>query len=169
MFIWMSTDMIIEGPWMTDKDLTERRVHVLPKELLQRLRAHQERMGISSEVEAVRRLLDKALQMEDTVIDILNKLKANFVDEKDLRVLARDVLSTHVLVRRMNYEDNSISFDLADGSGGKINSDGKIFTNDGSSDYWTEIGVPSRQRSARGGAPSWDAPKGGDLDDEIPF
>jgi hypothetical protein len=116
---------------MTDKDLTERRVHVLPKELLERLRAHQQRKGISSEVEAVRRLLDRALQMEDTVGDILNKLKAKFVGEKDLRVLARDVLATHVLVRRMYYEDNVISFDLADGSGGQINGEGKILSMEG--------------------------------------
>jgi single-strand DNA-binding protein len=28
---------------------------------------------------------------------------------------------------------------------------------------------PSESTSGRGGAPSWEAPKGGDLDDEIPF
>src|ERR1700681_1721560 len=80
----------IEGA-MADKEEMERRVYVLPVEQLERLRAYQSRNGISSEVEAVRRLLDAALQMRDTVPDILRKLKSRFANEKDLRVLARDI------------------------------------------------------------------------------
>ena len=48
------------------KDGTERRVYMLPANLLERLRAYQVSQGIGSEAEAARRLLDTALQMRDT-------------------------------------------------------------------------------------------------------
>ncbi len=157
---------------MLDKDGTERRVYVLPKELLERLRAYAARKAITAEVEAVRRLLDKALQMEDSAIDILNKLKARFADEKDLRVLARDVLAAHVLVKKINYEENAVSFELADGSEGLIDNEGKTFVGNGP-DRWDEhppLRLSTKVVKAGGGGPNWDAPKkGGDVEDEIPF
>jgi hypothetical protein len=78
---------------MADKEATERRVYVLPREQLERIRAYQSNSAIGSEVDAVRPLLDSALQMRDTPQDILRKLKSRFADEKDLRVLARDILA----------------------------------------------------------------------------
>lgn len=43
----------------------ERRIHVLPKELLGRIRGYQVDNNISSEVETVRRLLNEALDRKE--------------------------------------------------------------------------------------------------------
>lgn len=156
---------------MADKETTERRVYVLPKELLDRLRAYMTRNGIAAEVEAVRRLLDTALQMRDSTTDILATLKAKFAEEKDLRLLARDVLAAHVLVREVHYEDDAIAFCLSGDEYnryGRIDGAGRIFLGSNWED-WSEVGKPARSVPSRGGGPSWDTPKGGDLDDEIPF
>ncbi|WP_424138670.1 hypothetical protein [Roseomonas chloroacetimidivorans] len=142
---------------------TERKIYVLPIEQVERIRAYQTANGIGSEVEAVRRLLDTALEMRDTVRDLLNKLKSRHAQEKDLRVLARDILAGHSRVRSINYTDDSLEFSFSADERGKINNKGRIFEGDGSFDGWTEI-KPSN--SGRGGG--WDAPKV-DLDDDIPF
>lgn len=102
----------------------ERRIHVLPKELLERIRSYQEKNHIPSEVEAVRRLLNEALQNHDSVEDILNRLDIAFAREKDLRILARDILSTHILIKNIVIGDNYIEFSLRDGSGGQIFNNG---------------------------------------------
>jgi len=162
---------------MAEKDTTERRVYVLPVEQLDRIRAFQAASGIASEVEAVRRLLDSALQMRDTVQDIVRKLKSRYAEERDLRVLARDVLTTHALVENVRFNEGSVEFSLKGDSRGLIKADGSTFTGHGPMEHEDDWDVfppppPRRPPSARqgGGAPpSWDAPKGGDLDDEIPF
>lgn len=155
---------------MAEKEATERRVYVLPKELLDRIRGYQSRNGIGAEVEAVRRLLDTALQMRDTVHDILNKLKSKFAEEKDLRVLAREVLAGHILVREVRFEDRAVMFTLGGDMIGRIEDDGRIFTGY-DWERWSEVGAaqPAKGGGRPSGGPTWDAPKGGDLDDEIPF
>lgn len=155
---------------MADNDGTARKVWVLPTELSDRIRSFQMDQGIASEVEAARRLLDLALQMRDNVGDILAKMKSRFIEEKDLRVLARDVLTGHALVTQIMLNDSDVTFRMRDGTFGMIDKSGRIFTGD-EAEYLREV-VEPRPRSpvgARGGAPSWEAPKGGDLDDEIPF
>jgi predicted RNA-binding Zn ribbon-like protein len=154
----------------TDKESPTRRVYVLPSDQVEQIRAYQARNGISSEVEAVRRLLDIALQMRDTVPDLLKKLKSKFATEKDLRILARDVLATHALVKTIAFEDNAVSFTFTAEDRGRISSSGQTYIAE-SGASWDDWSIyPDPRREPRGGAgPSWDAPKGGDLDDEIPF
>lgn len=155
---------------MAERETNERRVYVLPAELVDRLKGYQTRNGITSEVEAVRRLLDTALQMRDTVTDILNKLSDRFNEEKELRMLARDVLAGHILVKEVRFDDKAVAFRVADGELGRIDHEGKIFTGSGFEwEHWDPVVPPHRARRVGGAAPSWDAPKGGDLDDEIPF
>jgi hypothetical protein len=162
---------------MADKEPTERRVYVLPSEQLERIRAYQNSSGIGSEVEAVRRLLDSALQMRDTPQDILKKLKSRYADEKDLRVLARDILAAHALVESVHFADDGVWFRLKGDVRGKIGADGSTYIGDGfEQDGWDAFPPPPPRAPARtpsgarsGSAPSWDAPRGGDLDDEIPF
>lgn len=144
---------------MADKDGMERRVYVLPADLVDRIKAYQSSQGIGSEVEAVRRLLDSALQMRDTVVDILNTLKSKHSDEKDLRVLARDVLTNHALVTKIIFNDDRVVFQIRAGEYGSIDNKGHIYSGD-ELEYLREVPEVT----------SWNAPKkGGDLDDEIPF
>lgn len=148
------------------KDTIERRVYNLPADLLERLRAYQVSQGIPSEVEAARRLLHTALQMRDSVTDILSTVDAKLADEKDLRVLAGDVLSKHILVDRIRFGKGLVVFVMENGDRGMIQESGTLFyANSGDrDDDWTPY-----KRKALGSSPSWDNDKGGDLDDEIPF
>lgn len=145
---------------------TERRVYVLPTELVERIRQFQVSQGLPSEVEAVRRLLDSALQMRDTLDDILKKLRAKFSEEKDLRALARDVLVSHALVKSVSFGEGEVSFTFAGDERGKIDSSGRTYRGIGYDDwdiYPKPTQVSSKYQS------SWEKPKGGDLDDDIPF
>jgi hypothetical protein len=150
---------------MADKEEMERRIYVLPKEMLTRLRAYQAAQGITSEVEAVRRLLDSALQMRDTEVDILLKLKSRFMHERDLRVLTREVLASHALVTQIILEDTSVTFRIRSGIFGKIDTRGRIFSGD-DVEYMQEIKDTTKHVTAV--QPSWEPTKES-LDDDIPF
>ena len=166
---------------MVSKDTTERRVYVLPTELLERLRAYQNACGITSEVEAARRLLDAALQMRENIEDILNKLANKYKEEQDLRVLAREILVTHPLIREIKINDNALDFMMKSGWQGQITANGKLFFGENGDQYMQQYtppkprdATPSNPQppkpSSSKAAPSWDAPEGGSvLDDEIPF
>lgn len=178
----ISMCIIVSSRWvdvMAEKEATERRVYVLPAEQLERIRAYQTANSIASEVEAERRLLDLALQNQDTIQDVLRKLKSRYSDEKDIRVLARDILTTHILVTNIEFADREVSFHMVGGHRGMINKDGITHLGKGNGlTGWEEypqqrtpVARPSAgvARGGASGAPSWDAPRGGDLDDEIPF
>ena len=151
------------------KEATERRVYNLPTDLLERLRAYQASQGIVSEIEAVRRLLHNGLQMRETVQDILATLEAKYADEKDLRVLAGEVLSKHILVEKIAFEKGAIVFHMENGTRGRMESGGNLYfaeANDRDDDWSSYPRVVYQPRAKS--SPSWDAGKG-DLDDEIPF
>ena len=152
------------------KDATERRVYNLPSSLLERLRAYQTSQGIPSETEAARRLLDTALQLRDNVHNLLAMLEQRYGDEKDLRVLAADILIKHALVKSVEVGDSNVSFTMRDGDRGMITSVGDIYFQDidMQSDDWSQV-VRPKPRSARSKGGNWDAPPASDLDDEIPF
>jgi len=166
---------------MVSRDATERRVYVLPTELLGRLRAYQTACGIASEVEAARRLLDAALQMRETINNILDKLSVKYGEEQDLRVLAREVLVTHSLVQEITINDNRLEFKMRNGARGQIGENGSLFIAESEESYFRDYVPPKPPGAApstpapprptpRTPMPSWDAPRGGgDLDDEIPF
>lgn len=150
-----------------DKPTTERRIHVLPIELLDRIRAYQSENNIPSEVEAVRRLLSEALQARDTIDDIMKQVRAYFRQDRDLRTLAREVLSGHILVNRIDIEDSEVRFGMRNGDAGSIRRDGSMktgsITDDGT--VWLKSDWPRTPDRSAGG---WDSP-GNDLDKEIPF
>lgn len=106
---------------------TERRVYVLPKELLDRMRAYQSENNIPSEVEVARKLLDEALQARDTLDSIMIKVRDAYESERDLRMVAKNVLSGHLLVKRLIIDDNYIKFGLKNGEAGTLYYSGKLF------------------------------------------
>ena len=159
---------------MAIKEATERCVYVLPTELRERIRAYQASNGIPSEVEAARRLLDSALQMGDTITDILNKLFIKYTEERDLRVLARDVLVGHALVQEIAIGDFTLEFKLKDGSKGSFNKKGGMSFNQEEGDYMIEHLFPKEDKKTASAPvqtsrPAWDSDKNVDLEDEIPF
>lgn len=130
---------------MAEKEATERRVYVLPVELVERVRQFQKDNLIASEVEAVRRLLDTALHMRDDVHSILKKMSVRFETEKDIRIISRDILAAHPLVEHIKISNNSVEFTLKDGMRGRFNSSGKLM-----------VAAPNSRLTD-------------ELDDEIPF
>ncbi|WP_122049903.1 hypothetical protein [Asaia bogorensis] len=147
-----------------EKATTERRIHVLPVELLERVRAYQSDNGIASEVEAVRRLLSEALQARDSVEDIMKQVRAQFQRDRDLRALARDVLSGHILVKQIEIGDSTLTFQTRSNEVGQISRDGTmaIGTSDEEGRFYDLTQWPLKPKR-NVSKPS------DDLDAEIPF
>ena len=155
------------GVDMAEKEATERRVYVLPSELVERIRSFQEATGIPSEVEAVRRLLDAALQRRDTIESIMEKIRERLKSEKDLRIISRDILVTHPLVKSIRLTEDGLYFDLETGQGGQITNNLKTFVSYDLSNY--ENFPPSPSRDFSRPTPFGSRSKAADFDDDIPF
>jgi|GEM_PF-2488679 len=146
-----------------DKEKTQRRVYVLPSELVDRITAYQNEMGLTSEVEAARRLLDNALQARDTVTTLLDKVISRYTSEKDLRLIASDILMPHSLVKAVSFdEDGDLQFVMKNGHAGSFTTSGKarVCYHD-FDDSWSEY--PHRPAAAPAGG------RFNDMDDDIPF
>lgn len=158
---------------MADKDGMERKVYLLPEDLVERIKAYQSDVGLPSEVEAARKLLSEALQARDSLDDVMRQAALYFMKDKDLRSLARDVLTRHILVTRVDIDDHEVRFVLRNLDVGKIDRKGnmEIGTSDNEgwirfNGKWTmpESKLPLTKTSMRD-----DKTSGLDLDDEIPF
>lgn len=89
-----------------------RRVYALPSEMVDRIVKFQQQKGLSSEVEAVRRLLDEALKSRDDLDTIINRLLAKLAQTKIASEAAREVLAGHPLVSSIEFNRDSVSFVL---------------------------------------------------------
>jgi hypothetical protein len=99
-----------------DKDKPQRRVYVLPAELVDRIVEFQQKMGIGSEVEAARRLLDEALKHRDDARAITNRFQARLKETKIMSDITRDVLIGHPLLSSVSMDQsNMIKFSLKTG------------------------------------------------------
>lgn len=94
------------------KEEGQRRVYVLPAELVERVVNYQRQRGLSSEVDAVRRLLDEALKIKETDEDILLRLEKKIINTNDLYSAAKEVLAGHPIVSQINFDDDYIEFKL---------------------------------------------------------
>ncbi|RVK59138.1 hypothetical protein CN126_14650 [Sinorhizobium meliloti] len=139
-----------------DKDKAQRRVYVLPTELVDRIVAYQQEMGIQSEVEAVRRLLDEALMTRDDWRSITRRFKEKLAETRVLSDIAKDVLVGHPLVNFVGFESNLVRFNLSTGETVEITSRGEVTAKE-------EYGNPIEYEPKSGGNFSRD------LDDDIPF
>lgn len=96
---------------MADKDGMERKVYLLPKELVDRIKAYQKEIGLPSEVEAARRLLSDALQSRDGIVQILLQVRESFKKLRNIRSVAKEVLIEHVNIKNIEFHDNHIFFE----------------------------------------------------------
>lgn len=100
----------------SDKEKTQRRVYVLPTELVERIVAYQSEMGLQSEVEAARRLLDDALKSRDDWRSIARRFKDRLSETRVISDIAKDVLMGHPLVTQINmHGSDAIQFSLKSG------------------------------------------------------
>lgn len=105
-------------------DTSQRRVYVLPTELVERIVAYQNEMQLQSEVEAARRLLDGALKSRDTSYLIMRRFQERLKGEKILTDIARDVLMGHPLITQITMGESHIVFVLKGGDKVVISDDG---------------------------------------------
>lgn len=113
------------GVDMTDAPNTERKVFLLPVELMRRLRAWQSDNDVPSEVEAARRLLHRALCMIDKPEDILARLRAEYDKTHDLRTASGNVLATHPLVTSITFGQGIVGFSMGADATVCLREDGK--------------------------------------------
>jgi hypothetical protein len=143
---------------MTDgKEKTQRRVYVLPAELVDRIVAFQNETGLTSEVEAARRLLDDALKSRDTYKTILTRFLSRLAQTRIPSEIAKEVLVGHPLIQRIKFIDDGIEFGMKGGFEITISKDGKYVVLDENENL-------VEQSSSRKPLKKRD-----DFDDEIPF
>ncbi|GAA2885603.1 hypothetical protein GGQ99_005074 [Aminobacter niigataensis] len=143
-----------------EKDKGQRRVYVLPNELVERIAAYQKDMGIQSEVEAARRLLDEALKSRDDWRSITRRFKEKLAETRVLSEIAKEVLVGHPLVSHIAFEPNMVRFTLTTGETVEVTGSGGVMATD---NYNNQIEFDPKpvdygQRKASRS-----------LDDEIPF
>ena len=142
-----------------DTPKTQRRAYVLPTELVNRIEEFQREKGFSSEVEAVRRLLDDALKSRDTFETIVKRFLDKLSTLKILSEATKEVLVGHPLIDSIHFiDEDNIRFEMKDGIGVMINSGGIVYRGhpddpDGDYSLWF---------------PKTSTPQAPD-DDEIPF
>lgn len=138
-----------------DKSKFQRRVYLLDNELVARIVAYQEMLGLASEAEAARRLIDEALKSKDNYKTILERFRTTLKTVPVLAEAAKEVLVGHPLVTRIEFLPDYIGFTLKDGYQGSIRANG----------YWTAFDehdnpveqYPPPKKPAKS------------LDDDIPF
>ncbi len=112
-----------------DTPKTQRRAYVLPTELVERIEIFQREKGFTSEVEAVRRLLDDALKSRDTLEMIVKRFLDKFRTLKILSEVVKEVLVGHPLIESIHFSDEeNIRFTMKDGLDVLISNNGEIYT-----------------------------------------
>jgi len=142
----------------TGKEKTQRRVYVLPAELVERIVAYQNELGLGSEVEAARRLLDGALKSRDTYSTLIARFRSRLSETKIPAEIAKDVLVGHPLVLRISFSDDRIEFAMKDGLNVTIWTDGRYVVKD-EEDNQVDFGPKPVRRLTRTS----------EMDDDIPF
>ena len=94
------------------KEPTQRRVYVLPSELVDRIVEFQTEKGLPSEVEAVRRLLDEALKHRDTESTVIRRFLSRLDNIRITSEVARDVLVGHPLITEVSFGRDNVTFSM---------------------------------------------------------
>jgi transcriptional regulator with XRE-family HTH domain len=89
--------------------------YVLPQELVNRIENYKNAIGVSSDDEAARRLIDDALKFRDDHNQIIIRLFDKYKTIKSLREAAGFVIANHPLVKSIEFLDNSLSFEMSNG------------------------------------------------------
>lgn len=141
-------------------------MYVLPAELVQRVEDYKNDVGVSSDDEAVRRLIDDALKHRDTFVTITDRLVSKLSALKSLREAAGYVLANHPLVKSITFNSNNVNFILSNDYSIEVYNDGIAVVYDESNNAYKFV---------RGRVPAWasslnrDNPYDINLDDDIPI
>lgn len=109
-----------------DKAGTVRKVFMLPDDLVERIAAYQHKLGIPSEVEAVRRLLDDGLKYRDDWWSLANRFRRHLAESRSLREAARDTLVDHPMITSMGFSNDSLEYTMSTGEQVQALADGSM-------------------------------------------
>ena len=141
-----------------------RATYVLPADLVERINQYKNDIGIASDDEAVRRLIDDALKHRDDMFMITGRLLDKLHSLKSLREAAGYVLANHPLVKHISFDAGSLIFSLDDDYSLDVTPKGVVTIYDKDS---------NTVRFSGKDLPKWlsdeNRPRKYDLDDDIPF
>jgi hypothetical protein len=154
-------DLLGDGPSPSASTAseTQRRVYALPIELVERIVEFQKSKGFSSEVEAVRRLLDDALKSRDDLERIVSRFLGKLRHLRIASEVAKDVLVGHPLIESMSFAKDAVSFRMRDGWSASITDAGYVSIRDNRDKAQTWYPANKKDRFGPGSL----------LEDEIPF
>lgn len=109
-----------------DKPGTQRKVFMLPTELVERIASYQAEAGMPSEVEAVRRLLDDALKYRDDWRSLTERFRTKLAESRVLSDAARETLVGHPLVATMAFNRTSLTFTMTTGETITVEATGEV-------------------------------------------
>ena len=101
-----------------------RRVYMLPSDLVERVVQYQQDMKLPSEVEAVRRLLDDALQVREDWKSVTHRFLTRIITNAVLSDVAKDILVGHPLIKSIDFGNRTITFTTTSGEVVTVSSDG---------------------------------------------
>ncbi|ABC91689.1 hypothetical protein RHE_CH02922 [Rhizobium etli CFN 42] len=88
----------------------QRRVYVLPRDLVERIAQYQQMGGFASEVEVVRSLLTEALTKIDSTATLLERVRTKFKTLPNASMVAKEVLAGHPLVTKIEFMGDEVEF-----------------------------------------------------------
>ncbi|MGR9478179.1 hypothetical protein [Rhizobium leguminosarum] len=88
----------------------QRRVYVLPKDLVERIAQYQKMGGFGSEVEVVRSLLTEAVSKIDSTAMLLDRVREKFKTLPNASMVAKEVLAGHPLVTKIEFMGDEVEF-----------------------------------------------------------
>jgi len=142
-----------------------RATYVLPADLVERINEYKNDIGIASDDEAVRRLIDDSLKHRDDLFTITSRLLDKLNSLKSLREAAGYVLANHPLVKTIAFDQGSLSFSIDDDYIVEVTPKGLVTIFDGNHNEVRFTGESFPEWLAEINRPR----KPYDLDDKIPF
>jgi len=110
-----------------EKAGAQRKVYMLATDLVERITDYQRLSGMQSEVEAVRELLDEALNAHDDWRTITNRFLSGIrFGHETFRESAKKVLVGHPLVDSVIFEPDYVVFELATGEQIRVDNRGNV-------------------------------------------
>ncbi len=110
---------------------SEGRLTFLPIDVQMRLDKYQQDNNLKNKKETIFRLLNEVLQSKDTIQDIMNHLYKSYEKQKNLKILAEEILLHHVLIEKLTLSNDEIRFLCKNNLGfGTIKKTGELFIND---------------------------------------
>ena len=109
---------------------SEGRLTFIPIDVQMRLDKYQHDNNLKNKKETIFKLLNEALQSKDTIKDIMNHLYISYEKQKNLKVLAEEILLHHVLIKELTLSSDEIRFVCKNNLGhGTIKKTGELFIN----------------------------------------